>query len=81
MAEKKTENGYELWLKGSHDIKSGEIRPFLEVPHNLESNIHWGSINLNFLRATKMDGGRSELLSYYLHLDKNQNQSHRIICC
>jgi len=32
VAENKAENGYELWLKGSHDTKSEEIRQFLEAP-------------------------------------------------
>jgi hypothetical protein len=39
-AENKTENGYELWLKCSHDAKSGEIRQFLEVPLYL-SRFHY----------------------------------------
>jgi hypothetical protein len=45
VAENKTENGYELWLKGSHDAKSGEIRPFLEVPLiELSSKVVYGRI-------------------------------------
>ena len=32
MAENKTEYGYELWRKCTHDTKSGEMRQFLEVP-------------------------------------------------